>query len=669
MSKMQNQQHGNGNTTVAVSDNTRTNAKKQAELAYQNRPRTKLQFLKEAADRRAEQAVKEREARRKDPEYDEKKRKAKVAEQLKQNDDGKYTSKKETFVGRLADNLYHNSGASYYVDRAKRLAEEGATPLEQTANAGLGIIGTAMGSLIGGVDAVGKGLGSNANVGTAAMGLLAETPIGGVPMTLMETGRQLGGSRGETAGELLATIMPVGRGRPVRLAPGQRGIPTVRIQGDGTPLYYFATPNPNVSSRTRIGSNLFDIPMSKTEIAEAIQNGTMQYADLNGNVLGTWRNIDHNGGVHIQMRRNRNGGYYLPDNQPAVGYLPNGQRVTMDPALAREYLNGTRRYPSLLTDAQAQEFATRMRGTSAVFDGYGIEGPRYRVNYADGSTSVPIHYPNIANTIRIREPLEQFMSRWHGDELAGKWTWMEQNANNPQLVKSIRQAVESGQDTSPILSKLSNKQIDFLVGNGMLNEPGYTGNMVVKYDEAGNPRPFSLREILHSVEQDWAGRKRGSVFDFATTNSYSYQSYLLALRNLAKRIENGEARILKPGDRKIYPNDYASIEFISPTGETITYPNARYGSGYGRTGGAMQLDALNKQYRQVYEKLNALGQKQYGEQWTPVVWEDITPQQLIDQYQRGLDPRRHHDWKMLIYKNGGKPQLYNRRVISKIKNV
>lgn len=664
MSKMQNQQHGNGNTTVAVSDNTRTNAKKQAELAYQNRPRTKLQFLKEAADRRAEQAVKEREARRKDPEYDEKKRKAKVAEQLKQNDDGKYTSKKNTFVGRLADNLYHNSGASYYVDRAKRLAEEGAIPLEQTANAGLGIIGTAMGSLIGGVDAVGKGLGSNANVGTATMGLLAETPIGGVPMTLMEAGRQLGGSRGETAGELLATIMSVGRGRPVRLAPGQRGIPTVRIQGDGTPLYYFATPNPNVSSRTRIGSNLFDIPMSKTEIAEAIQNGTMQYADLNGNVLGTWRNIDHNGGVHIQMRRNRNGGHYLPDNQPAVGYLPNGQRVTMDPALAREYLNGTRRYPSLLTDAQAQEFATRMGGTSAVFDGYGIQGPRYRVNYADGSTSVPIHYPNIANTIRIREPLEQFMSRWHGNELAGKWTWLEQNANNPQLVKSIRQAVESGRDTTPILSKLSNKQIDYLVEQEMLNKPRHTGNLVGVMDSNG-PRPFSVQEVEESVKNDWNNRKHGSVFDFGSTNSYSYQSHLKALLTLIKKIENNEVRLLKPGTEKIYPNNYAAIKVSLPTGEK-TY----FGDGIGRAGGAMDLSKLNRHYKFAYNKLNELGRKQYGNQWTDLTWENITPEQIERQYRFGESPRTHADIRALIYKNGGKTKkLYDRRLISKIKGV
>jgi hypothetical protein len=39
--------------------------------------------------------------------------------------------------------------------------------------------------------------------------------------------------------------------------------------------------------------------MSKAEIADAIQNRTLRYADLNGNVLGTWRNIDHNGGVYV----------------------------------------------------------------------------------------------------------------------------------------------------------------------------------------------------------------------------------------------------------------------------------------------------------------------------------------------------------------------------------
>lgn len=148
----------------------------------------------------------------------------------------------------------------------------------------------------------------------------------------------------------------------------------------------------------------------------------------------------------------------------------------------------------------------------------------------------------------------------------------------------------------------------------MLNEPRHTGNMVGMYNEAGDARPYTPREVLESVERDWTRRRRGSVFDFRTTNSYSYQSYLVALKNLLKRIENGEARILKPGNEEIHPNDYASIEFVSPqTGETITYPRTEgiftYGSGYGRSGGAMRLDVLNKNYRKAYEKLNTLGRK------------------------------------------------------------
>lgn len=693
MSKMKNQQHGNGNTTVAVSDNARTNARKEAELAYQNRPRTKLQFLKEAADRRAEQAVKEREARRKDPEYDEKKRKAKVAEQLKQNDDGKYTSKKETFVGRLADNLYHNSGASYYVDRAKELAKEGATPLEQTANAGLGILGTAMNSVIGGVDAIGKGLGSDANVGTAAMGLLAETPIGAVPMTLMEAGRQLGGSRGENVAELLSTVTPGirrgGAGRaasrtaasravtdfpptPVRLEAGQTRVPTVYINPiTGEASYRWGTPNPNQSSWRFVGANLFDEPMSQAEIAEAIRNRTLRMAFQNGNIGGIWRNIDHNGGIHVQMRQGPHGGRF----PTGVIYLPDGQIERVSPSIAREYINGTRRYPDLLTDAETQRATSNVRGVSTELAGYGIDGPMYRINYGQGRSSV-YRYPEIQSILHSERPLrgvplkEALQGITDSDEiLATKWKWSEKNASNPELVRSIRQAIASGQDTSPILSKLSNEQIDFLVNNDMFNIPRPTGNMVGVYNDTGGARPFSPREVLRSMQRDWEKRKRGSVFNFANTNSYSYQSYLLALKDLAKRIESGEARMLRPGDRKIYPNDYASIEFISPSGEKITYPNESYGSGYGRAGGAMQLDVLNNHYREIYEKLNALGRKQYGEQWTPVVWEDITPQQLIDQYQHGLDPRVHHDWRVLFYKNGGKPQLYDRRLISKIKNV
>lgn len=701
MRVIEKHQKSTGRGIVEASDNTRTNTKKQAELAYQNRTRTKLQFLKETADKKAEQAVKEREVRRKDPEYDEKKRKVQVAEQLKQNDDGKYTSKKKTFVGRFADNLYHNSGASYYVNRAKELAKEGATPLEQTANAGLGLLGTAVGSVIGGVDAIGKGLGSDANVGTATMGLLAETPIGGVPMTLMDAGRQLGGSRGENVAELLATVMPGGRigrtGRatstsravtasraasrdippiPVQLEAGQTKVPTVYINSiTGEPSYRWATPNPNQSSWRFVGANLFDEPMSQAEIAEAVRNRTLRIAFQNGNIGGIWRNIDHNGGIHVQMRQRPNGGRF----PTGTIYLPDGQIERVSPSVARQYLNGTRRYPSLLSDAETQRVTSNLRGVSTELAGYGIDGPRYRVNYGQGRSSV-YRYPEIQSILNSERPLrgvplkEALQGITDPDEiLATKWKWSEKNANNPELIRSIRQVIESGQDTSPILSGLSNKQIDFLVDNGMLNKSKHTGNMVGVYD-SGEVRPFSPREVLESVEQDWAKRKRGSVFDFATTNSYSYQSYLLALKNLAKRIENGEARILKPGDRKIQPNDYASIEFISPeTGEKITYPRKvginTYGSGYGRAGGAMRLDVLNNHYKKVYEKLNTLGRKQYGTQWTDVIWEDITPQQLIQQYENLQPSRFHHDWRMLIYKNGGKPQLYNRRLISKIKGL
>lgn len=691
MRVIEKHQKSTGRGIVAVSDNARTNARKEAELAYQNRPRTKLQFLKETADKKAEQAVKEREVRRKDPEYDEKKRKVQVAEQLKQNDDGKYTSKKKTFVGRFADNLYHNSGADYYVNRAKELAKEGATPLEQTANAGLGLLGTAMGSVIGGVDAIGKGLGSDANVGTAAMGLLAETPIGAVPMTLMDAGRQLGGSRGENVAELLATVMPGGRigrtGRatstsravtasraaasravtdfpptPVRLEAGQTRVPTVYINPiTGEPSYRWATPNPNQSSWQHVGANLFDEPMSQAEIAEAIQNRTLRRAFQNGNIGDIWRNIDHNGGVHVQMRQGPNGGRF----STGTIYLPNGQHVTVDPNIAREYLNGTRRYPSLLTDAQAQTFANVMGGTSAVFDGYGIQGPRYRINFANGNSSISYRYPEIANRINIRPSLEEFLKGYSGDELAGKWTYLEKYARNPELVKSIREKVESGEDASSILSKLSNKQIDYLTEQKMFNKPRHTGNLVGIVDSNG-PRPFSVQEVEESVKNDWNNRKHSSVFDFGNTNSYSYQSHLKALLTLIKKVESNEARLLKPGTEKIYPNSYAAIKVSLPTGQVKTY----FGSGIGRAGGAMDLSKLNRHYKFAYNKLNELGRKQYGDQWADLNWKDITPEQIERQYTFDESPRYHDDIRALIYKNGGKTKkLYDRRLVSKVKGV
>jgi len=85
--------------------------------------------------------------------------------------------------------LYHNSGAAYYVDRAKELAKEGASPLEQLTNAGVGLIGTVANSAIGGVDAIGNVVSPKSNVGTNTMGLLTETPIGAIPMMVIDAAR------------------------------------------------------------------------------------------------------------------------------------------------------------------------------------------------------------------------------------------------------------------------------------------------------------------------------------------------------------------------------------------------------------------------------------------------------------------------------------------------
>lgn len=665
---IQKHQHGRG--IVAVSDNTRTDAKRQAEMAYQNRPRTKLQFRKETADRKAEEAVKEREARRRDPEYDEKKRRAQVDTQLRQNNDVKYTSNKKTYIGRLADNLYHNSGADYYVNRAKKLAKSGATPMEQGINAGLGLIGTVTNSAVGGIDAIGNVVSPNSNVGSGLMELLSYTPIGAIPMFIMEAGRQLGGARGENAGELLATVVaggrrPTFRPSPVRLARGQAWVPGVYINPQtGVASYYRVSPNPNRSTWATQGANIWE-PMNRAEIAEAIQSGTMRRLFQDGNVGDVWRNIDLNGGVHVQMNTANNGGRYVT----GTINLPDGNAVQVDRSVARQYLDGTRRYPSLLNDAETQTIANRLKGTSAELDGYGIDGPRYRVNFENGQSGV-YYYPEIQEMLNDARrasslrgvPLQEAIQGLTKPReiLETKWNWMEQNAQNPALVRQIRQKVRSGQDTTPILSKLSNEQIDFLVEQGMLNKPRHTGNLVVVFEDDGTARPFSVQEAEESVRNDWNNRRHGSVFDFGSTNSYSYQSHLKALLTAIKKVENGEARLLRPGTQKIYPNDIASIK----VGD-VTYPQV----GVGRASGAMDLSKLNRHYRYAYDKLNALGRRQYGNQWSDIIWEDITPEQIERQYIYGENPRTHADLRFLIYKNGGKTKLYDRRFISKIKGV
>lgn len=681
------QKHQNGRGIVAASDNTRTNAKTQAEMAYQNRARTKLQFRKEEADKRAEEAVKEREARRRDPEYDEKKRRAEVEAQINRANNGKYRSNKKTFVGRFADNLYHNSGASYYVDRAKQLSKEGATPLEQLTNAGLGLIGTVTNSTVGGVDAIGNVVSPNSNVGSGLMELLSYTPIGAVPMFIMEAGKQLGGARGENVGEVLATVAAgrgnIGRGagraarnasrtavtyppRPVQLAPGQAWVPGIYINPvSGVPSYYRVSPNPNQASWEHVGANIWE-PMTRAEIAEATQNGTLRYLYENGNVGSVWRNIAHNGGVHVQMRRGPHGGYFLPDNSKIN--LPDGLEVPVEQSLAREYYNGTYRYPALLNDTEIQTLAHNLGGVSAEFDGYGIRGPRYRVNYDQGRPSVVYRYPEISSILNPNRPFrgislqEAIQGLTNPTKiLEAKWNWMEQNASNPELVRSVRRALESEQNTSPVLSALSNEQIDYLVNNNMLKEPKHTRNLVAVFDEDGTARPFSVQEAEESVKKDWNNRRHGSVFDFGSTNSYSYQSHLKALLTIIKKIEDGEARLLRPGTREIHPNSIAAIK----VGD-VSYP----GMGVGRASGAMDLSKLNRHYRFAYDKLNELGHKQYGDSWVDLVWEDITPDQIKRQYTRGEHTRTHADIRALFYKNGGKAnKLYDRRFISKIKGV
>jgi hypothetical protein len=101
----------------------------------------------------------------------------------------------------------------------------------------------------------------------------------------------------------------------------------------------------------------------------------------------------------------------------------------------------------------------------------------------------------------------------------------------------------------------------------MFNKPRHTGNLVAVFDEDGTARPFSVQETEQSVRNDWNNRRHASVFDFGSTNSYSYQSHLKALLTLIKKIEDGEARLLRPGTREIYPNGIASIKVGN-----VTYP-------------------------------------------------------------------------------------------------
>jgi len=50
------------------------------------------------------------------------------------------------------------------------------------------------------------------------------------------------------------------------------------------------------------------------------------------------------------MRRGPHGGYFLPDNSKIN--LPDGLEVPVEQSLAREYYNGTYRYPALLNDTE-----------------------------------------------------------------------------------------------------------------------------------------------------------------------------------------------------------------------------------------------------------------------------------------------------------------------------
>jgi hypothetical protein len=177
--------------------------------------------------------------------------------------------------------LYHNSGADYYVNRAKELAKSGATPMEQGVNLGLGLIGTAANTVVGGADAIGNVVSPNSNVGSGLAELLTYTPIGAVPKFIMEAGRQLGGARGENVGEVLATVVaggrrPMYRPRPVRLARGQAWVPGVYINPQtGVPSYYKVSPNPDQATWATKGANLWE-PMTQVEIAEATRSGAMR---------------------------------------------------------------------------------------------------------------------------------------------------------------------------------------------------------------------------------------------------------------------------------------------------------------------------------------------------------------------------------------------------------
>ena len=192
---------------------------------------------------------------------------------------------------------------------------------------------------------------------------------------------------------------------------------------------------------------------------------------------------------------------------------------------------------------------------------------------------------------------------------------MRRYSTNPKRAEAVQnileRALNNGESTKDVLSTLPNGWIDFLADENMLNEPRHTRNLVSTYDpNTGLDRGFTPAEVEASVKRDWEDRVRGSMFTFRpNTNTYSYQSHLKALLTLLRKVESGDARLLKPGKEIIDPNNLAWIEAELPDGTTKLYE----GSYGGRAAGPMKLSKLNGHYRRAYEKLNELGRRQYGD--------------------------------------------------------
>lgn len=204
-------------------------------------------------------------------------------------------------------------------------------------------------------------------------------------------------------------------------------------------------------------------------------------------------------------------------------------------------------------------------------------------------------------------------------------------------LKTVQDRIAANQSLKDL--NLTDEEIAKLAKAGVFKEI-HTPNFI----DGENPE-----QVAKDVAQGIKETSHGTYITGNNSNSYSVQSYIRFMNEIARKADAGLLRL---------DNNLGKLLIGLNSWGNVQLPNGRIVGIGNRAKGPMPLSKLNKHWQNAYDALNAAGRKQYGDAWTERVFTPFTEDSWrhFDNYWNAPNSVID-DFGGLYYRNGGKLSL------------